>query len=244
LTLWPWLLAALALGLGGSFLFWRNRSRAALAGGPHLDLFSAPEAAAGSAPPPQPKVPQPVPAPDPPTTPSPVAGGVVSARLRPWIEIALQPLRCIVNDTEATFEFELDLFNSGNAPARDVLVVASVFNAGPTQDQEIGAFFAGPFAAGERIAAIAPFQRVNLHTKVVAARENLQVLEAAGRQVFVPLIGFNALYHWSGRDGQTSVSYLLGRDTQGAKMAPFRLDLGPRVFRGLGARLLPAGVRS
>ena len=60
------------------------------------------------------------------------------------MEIALQPLRCIVEETRITFEFELELFNSGNAPARDVLVEASVFNAGPTQEQDIGAFFAQP----------------------------------------------------------------------------------------------------
>jgi hypothetical protein len=27
-------------------------------------------------------------------------------------------------------------------------------------------------------------------------------------------------------------------------MGPFRLDLGPRIFRGLAARLMPAGVRN
>jgi hypothetical protein len=60
----------------------------------------------------------------------------------------------------------------------------------------------------------------------------------------VPLIAMNALYRWSGGEGQTSVSYLLGRDIKGEKMAPFRLDLGPRLFRGVGARALPSGLRA
>ena len=60
--------------------------------------------------------------------------------------------------------------------------------------------------------------------------------EVAGRKLFVPLVGVNALYRWSGGEGQTSASYLVGRDNDGEKMAPLRLDLGPRVFRGLGAR--------
>jgi hypothetical protein len=169
---------------------------------------------------------------------------VVSTRLRPWIEITLQPLRCIVEKTRITFEFELDIFNSGNAPARDVLVEASVFNAGPTQEQDIGAFFAQPVAQGERIAAISPLQRMTLRSQVVAPRENVQVLEVADRRVFIPLIAFNALYRWSAGEGQTSASYLLGRDTKSDKMAPFRLDLGPRIFRGVGARLLPVGLRN
>ena len=242
LTLWPWLLAALALGAGGAFLFWRSRSREAFAGGPHLDLFSAPEPSPTPAPPPKAKAP--APAPVQPRAAPPVPGGVVSTRLRPWIEIALQPLRCIVEETRITFEFELDIFNSGNAPARDVLVEASVFNAGPTQEQDIGAFFAHPAAQGERIAAIPPLQRMTLRSQVVAPRENVQVLEIAERQVCIPLIAFNALYRWSAGEGQTSASYLLGRDTKSAKMAPFRLDLGPRIFRGVGARLLPVGMRN
>jgi hypothetical protein len=242
LTLWPWLIAALALGAGGAFLFWRSRSREAFAGGPHLDLFSAPEPTPTPAPPPKAKTP--APATVQPRAAPPVPGGVVSTGLRPWIEIALQPLRCIVEETRITFEFELDIFNSGNAPARDVLVEASVFNAGPTQEKDIGAFFAQPVAQGERIAAIPPLQRMTLRSQVVAPRENVQVLEVAERQVFIPLIAFNALYRWSAGNGQTSASYLLGRDTKSAKMAPFRLDLGRRIFRGVGARLLPVGLRN
>jgi hypothetical protein len=237
LALWPWLLAAIVLGAGGAFFFWRSRSREAFAGGPQFEAFVAPE----PAPTPRPKALEPAPAP--PRAVPPVPSGVVSTRLRPWIEVAMLPIRCIVEEAQVIFEFELDLFNSGNAPARAVLVEASVFNAGPTQDQDIGAFFAKPVGEGERIAAVPPLQRVTLRTQVAAPIENVRVLDVAGRQVFVPLLAFNALYRWSSSEGQTSVSYLLGRDTKGEKMAPFRLDLGPRVFRGVGARQLPAGVR-
>ena len=223
-------------------MFWRNRSREAFAGGPPLDLFSAPEPTPTPTPPPKAKAP--TRAPVQPRTAPPVPGGVVSTRLRPWIEIALQPLRCIVEVTRITFEFELDIFNSGNAPARDVLVEASVFNAGPTQEQDISAFFAQPVGHGERIPTIPPLQRMSLRSKVVVPRENVQVLGIAERQVCIPLIAFNALYRWSASEGQTSASYLLGRDTKSAKMAPFRLDLGPRIFRGVGARLLPVGLRN
>jgi hypothetical protein len=76
------------------------------------------------------------------------------------------------------------------------------------------------------------------------SREQLQAFEAAGRQLIVPLIAFNVLYAWSGGEGQTSVGYLLGIDTKGDKMGPFRIDLGPRIFRSVAGRLLPTGVRS
>jgi hypothetical protein len=140
-------------------------------------------------------------------------------------------------------EFEAELLNSGSAAARAVLAEASLFNAGPTQDQDLGAFFANPVGAGERIVEIGPLKRISLRSQVVIPLANVQRYELAGKQVFVPVIAFNALYRWSSGEGQTSVSYLLGRDTQSDKLGPFRLDLGPRVFRGLAARPLQIGVR-
>jgi hypothetical protein len=238
ISFFPWLLAALAAALGGGFLFWRSRQREAFAsaGGPQIDAFVAPEPA-----------PSPRPAPAPPAAapkaPTPASTGIVSTRLRPWIDIGFRPLRCILEDERVTVEFELELFNSGSAPARAVLAEASLFNAGAAQEREIAAFFANPVAQGERIQVIPPLKRVGIKTQVVAPRAHIQAYQLAGHEVFVPVIGFNALYSWSGGEGQTSVSYLLGRDTKGEKMGPFRLDLGPRIFRGLAAKLLPAGVR-
>ena len=54
----------------------------------------------------------------------------------------MRPLRCIVTDDRVTFEFELDLFNSGSAPAREVHIAAVVINAGADQDQHLENFFA------------------------------------------------------------------------------------------------------
>ena len=232
----PWLLAAIALGAGGAFLFWRNRSREAFAGGPQVDAFTAPE-----------PVPPPAPRPAPPPVSAPVPAGsipgFVSTRLRPWIEIGFHPLRCIVDDNQIVIEFEAELFNSGSAPARAVLAEASLLNAGPAQDQELAAFFANPVGAGERIVEIGPLKRVAMRSQVVTPLAQVQRYEMGGHEVFVPVIAFNALYRWSSGEGQTSISYLLGRDAKDDKLGPFRLDLGPRVFRGLAARLLPTGLR-
>lgn len=225
----PWLLALLLVGAGIGFYAWRQRSRPGYAAASGL---SDALVAAEPAPAPQPlqRAPSPRPA-----APSPPAG-IVSTRLRPWLEIEFTPGRCVVENDKATIQFDVAVFNSGSAPARDVLVEASMFNAGPAQDQEIGAFFAHPIAKGDRIPAIPPLKRVALKSAVSLTGEQLRQFEVAGKRIFVPLVGFNALYRWSGGEGQTSASYLVGRDNQSDKMAPLRLDLGPRVFRGLGAR--------
>lgn len=226
--LFPWLLAALALCAGGAFLFFRNRGREAFAGGPQVDAFVAPT-----------PVPPPAPKPAAPANP-----GIVSTRLRPWIEIGFQPLRCVLDGDRVTVDFEIEVYNSGSTPARGVLVEASLFNAGPEQAQQIAAFYAQPDGGADRIDVVPPMARMALRSKVFATLDQVLAYELGGRRVFLPLIAFNARYRWSGGIGQTAASYLLGRDTKSDKMGPFRLDLGPRIFRGIGGRLLPEGIRA
>ena len=133
-------------------------------------------------------------------------------------------------------EFEIVVFNSGSAPARDVLVEAALFNAGSDQDQVIGQFFGRPAGPGDRVAFIGPLQRTDFRHSVKLPREQLRLFEVEGRSLFVPLVGFNAHYRWSGGDGQSSASYVVGRNTDGQKMAPFQVGESPRTFRDLGAR--------
>ena len=136
------------------------------------------------------------------------------------------------------------LLNSGSAPARDVLVEGALFNAGPLQDQQIGTFFQNPVGEGNRLPLLAPLQRLSINSAVALSRAQLVPLEMEGQSLFVPLAGFNALYRWgSESNGQTSTSYLVGKQTNGVKLAPFRLDMGPRVFRRLAAREYELRVR-
>jgi hypothetical protein len=169
---------------------------------------------------------------------------VVSSRLRPWLDFEFSPTDAVIDEEKAVVEFDVTVFNSGSAPARDVLVEAAMFNAGPDQDQEIGAFFANPIANGERVPLIAPLQRMAFRSTATLSRDQFRIFEAGGRKVFVPLIGFNAVYRWSSGEGQTSASYLLGRNTSGEKMAPFILGDRARRFQGLGARQHSVAVRN
>jgi hypothetical protein len=240
LLLWPWLLLVVVLGAGGAVLLRRRRTREAFAGGPQIDSFAAPEPQST----PRAAVPQPAPAPPAavPEPPKPI--GIVSSRLRPWLDLTFAPIGCVVDDDRVALEFEIQLSNSGSAPARDILVEASMFNAGANQDHDIGAFFARPLGQGERIEVMAPLQQVSIRTSLVAPRANIQIFEMGGRKVFVPLAAFNVLYRLPSGTGQTSLAYMLGRETNTEKLGPLRADLGPRTFTGLGIRPLPIGVRS
>jgi hypothetical protein len=137
----------------------------------------------------------------------------------------------------ARVDFVLGIRNTGGARARDISVEAAMLNAGPAQDQQIGLFFRQPAAAGEKIAEIAPFQSVEVRSSIALRRDQLQPIEIEGRPLLVPMIAINGRYNWgASNSGQTSASFLVGKETKGEKLAPVRLDLAPRVFRGLAAR--------
>ena len=227
----PWIVAGLALAGAAAWFFLRNRPRGSLAGaGDMFEMPPAPEVA------PRPKSAPPSAEPIAPVPTRPVSSGVVSTRLRPWLEIEFKPDRGVVDDQKAAIAFELSVYNSGSMPARDVLLEASLFNAGPMQDEQIQLFFDNPVARGDKIPVIPPMQRITVNTAVFLAKDQVVPIEMEGRALFVPMVAFNALYSWASGKGQTSASYLVGKETTGEKLAPFRLDLGPRIFRGLVAR--------
>jgi hypothetical protein len=179
------------------------------------------------------------------------AGGIVSTRLRPWLEIEFDPTRAVIDEARASVEFDVIVTNSGNAPARNVLVEACMINAGTEQEAELRRFFEKPIGAGDRMAAIAPLAKIALKSIVSLPLDQVRAYEVNGRRLFVPLVAFNALYEWGSSAGQTSASFILGRATSSSegegegdsRMAPLRLDLGPRNFRGLEGRRHPLGMR-
>lgn len=176
--------------------------------------------------------------------------GIVSSRLRPWLDIRFEPSRAVIDETQASVQFDVTVTNSGGAPARNVLVEGVMINAGAEQDVELSRFFEAPVGSGERIDSIPPMGSVSLKSAVSLPLDQVRAYDVGGRKLFVPVIAFNALYEWSGGTGQSSASFLLGRSGSGeaerdggSRMAPLRLDLGPRLFRDLDARRHTLGVR-
>ncbi|WP_223276478.1 hypothetical protein [Sphingomonas daechungensis] len=232
LSKWPWFLAFLTAAGAALWYFRRHRTdRYAFAGAESSAFELSPQPAPPrAAPRPEPGPRPPVPAASPkPATP---AAGIVSTRLRPWLDIDFSPEAAIVDEEKGSIQFEVTIYNSGSAPARDVLVEAAMFNAGPDQDEVIGQFFERPSASGEGV-AIPPLQSMSFRSLVTLPRDQLRIFEVEGRSLFVPLVGFNASYRWSGGQGQTSTSFLVGRNTNGEKMGPFRVDQGRRHSAGL-----------
>ena len=238
--MWPWLLAAVLAGLGVLYYGKRQRLRRATAGDALPFEPTPPEPLARTAAPPPPRA-RPVATPPERPVSREIPGMIVSTRLRPQLDIQFIPERLIVDGEHTSVRFAAMLFNSGNAPALDVLVEAAMFSAGGNQDEQIGGFFAHPLGRGDRVPELLPLKSLTLRSEVTLPTSSLRLFEVEGRKLFVPLVGFNALYRWSGKEAQTSESFIVGIDTQSEKMGPFRIDTGPRQFRNIAAR--PHSVR-
>lgn len=234
---WPYLLL-LALPLGAYALL-RRRSRAEEEPEVELEREPVAEPVAPAPAPPAPVLPTSA-APLPPVAPAP-APPPARAEARPRIELEFTPDRAVATDSAAEINYALTIRNVGDAVARNIFIEARMFNADARQDQEIGAFFADP--SPERSAAaprlLAPGDQLVFRGTVSMPRESAREILVQDRRLFIPSVAFTVLYAWGlERTGQTSMSYIVGREAKppADKMAPFRLDLGPRLWRHVGQR--------
>jgi hypothetical protein len=165
---------------------------------------------------------------------------------RPWLELEFKPGKIAATDERASLDYELAVKNMGGAPARNVRIEARMINAGRQQDQEINAFFQTPGDKAVRAPRpLPPGDSVVYRDTVSLAKAEVREVEIQGRRLFIPLVAFNVVYDYGdGRTGQTSMSYLVGREAEppSEKMAAFRLDLGPRIWRSVGFRPNPLAL--
>ncbi|HYG48081.1 MAG TPA: hypothetical protein VD846_09080 [Allosphingosinicella sp.] len=221
--LWPAAGGAALLLLAAVFLLRRRRARA--------ELESARDAARGElggallgAPRPEPE---------------PEAAADAPAAPRPWLELDIVPERAAATEDEAYVRYALTLTNKGDAEARNIRIDPRLFNAGA--EGEMMAFFQGPIheQSGSPHVTIPPGRTLKLNGEVAMPKAELREIELQGRRIFVPMVAINVAYDWAdGGTGRTSRSWLVGREaeTPSEKMGPFRLDLGPRIYRSVGRR--------
>jgi len=232
---WSWL-AVLAAVAGAGLFYWRRRRQ-------HGELATAGISSAFVASEPVPARPAPRVSPGPAR---PAADGIVSRSLQPRLAFEFKPLRAEVDaGGSAALTYELVVANAGSAPAREVLVEATMVNAGPRQDQDIAHFFQNPVGLGDRLPMIPPMGRITLRSRIKIGGDKLAPLEVEGRKLLVPLIAFNALYRAASGESQSSASFLVGQERDdGGKMGPLHLDRGARAWTGLGMRPHSAGLQS
>jgi hypothetical protein len=235
---WLWLLLLVpAMALGGlAWLRLRRRreardgeDRASLAGTLGVARWVENEAPAA----------EPVPA-EPEPEPEPAAQPA-----RAWLEIDIAPDRAAATESQAVLHYELTLRNTGELAARNIRIDSRLFNA--SADADIADFLAGPIhdLSGSPQIAIPPGEELRLGSASGMAKEEVQAIEVQGRTIFVPSLATKVAYDWDGgaASGRTARAWLVGRETEAStKMGPFRLDLGPRIYRQVGRRETKAAM--
>jgi hypothetical protein len=158
---------------------------------------------------------------------------------RAWLEIDIAPDRAAATETQAVLHYELTLRNTGQLAARNIRIDSRLFNA--SADADIADFLAGPIhdQSGSPQIAIPPGEELRLGSVAGMTTEEVQAIQVQGRTIFVPSLATKVAYDWDGgtASGRTARAWLVGRETEAsAKMGPFRLDLGPRIYRQVGRR--------
>jgi hypothetical protein len=253
----PWIAGLLLLIAGGVLYFGlQRRGQRYAAAGASAFVGESPAPRPAAPPPAARRLPPAAPPPPGSTPPKPAGAvvsslrapsapaGIVSAGLRPWIELELEPSQAMVTDEHAAIVFDVTLFNSGSAPARDIAVEACMINAGEQQDAQLTRFYATPGQVPDKIPAVAPLARVTLKSAVRLPRAAVQEYEVEGRKMFIPMVAVNSRYRWSSGEGQSAASFMVGRAAdERAKLGPLRLDQGARGWKGLAARRYEKGIR-
>ncbi|MFD1106828.1 hypothetical protein [Sphingobium olei] len=232
----PWIvgivLAVAALAAG--FLFIRRR-KAAL----------PTEPAVAAEPQPAPPQPRPAPAAKPAPPPSPPTPAPVPATDRPWLDMDLAVTQARFSLLGVTVSYSLLLHNRGERPAREVMVRGLLGNGGAQQQALLEGFFAGQDGLPlHSVVAIAPGETQSLSGELRLSPEQIVPVEMGQRSLLIPIAAFDAAYLWGEQDaepaghGRTARAFVVGQEQEppADRLAPLRLDQGPRQYRRPAAR--------
>lgn len=226
---WVWIIGGLALIGGLAFLTWWRRKpepRPAIAADGAPAAAPEPPVAPALAPPP----PAPVPA-------------VPIASPRARLALALDIISARLGLAGLTVGYRLTLTNEGELAAQDAGIRALMASAGTSPAEVLQQFFDGaighPFANG---LTIEPGATHAVGGEISLPPESARPIEVGTRRLLIPLAAFDVQYRW--REGETSGAgrtggaFIVGQEQEppAQRLAPFRLDLGPRQYRRPGAR--------
>lgn len=248
-TSWTWVaagLAALAAAVAAAWLL-RRRPRT---GDGEEDSFvevestpSAPPAAAAKPPAPRPAPPRPAPAPPP--------GPVPTSR--PQIDLAMEVRGARLSLMGATIDYTLVVHNRGERAAEDILIRSFIANADAAQQGGLAQFFAGQRGLPTHsIVSVAPGEGARLTGELRLLPDQIAPVQMGDRALLIPLVAFDAQYRWTDESddpagqGRTGRAFIVGQEKTppADRLAPFRIDLGPRQYRTPGSRATEVALTS
>ncbi len=159
----------------------------------------------------------------------------------PAITISFRPHRANTTLFNAVLGFELSLSNHCDEALTEIRVFGSMDQAG---EQIIGQSAISDDSIFREISVLGVGKTETVVAEFRIPLTSIRPIVFRSQTLFVPQIQFSIEYTDDAgfRHFQTA-GFLVGQEHQPPrqKMAPFRLDKGPRSFAPLGHRLLPAG---
>lgn len=224
----PWIVGLILLGGAvAAFLVSTRRRR-------HARSLTTPPPVERPADTAQPKAPAPA-APRPSPLPEPVAADPD----RPWIAMDLGVAQARFSLIGVTIAYSLHLTNRGASAAQDVMVRGIIGNAGARQQALLQGFLAGQDGLPLHSAvAIAPGETLTLTGELRLGPDRIEPVTMGARSLLIPLAAFDAAYKWDAGEGRTARAFIVGQeqDPPAERLAPLRLDQGPRQYRRPAAR--------
>ncbi|QGP79914.1 hypothetical protein [Sphingobium sp. CAP-1] len=228
----PWIIGGvLALvALAAAMLLRRRRPAAPIA-----------DAAPAAAPSPVETAPQPTPRPAAPAA-TPAATPAPVATDRPWLDMDMAVGQARYSMVGVTIAYSLILHNRGTRPAQDILIRGIIGNAGAQQAALLQDFFAGDSGLPLHSAvAIAPGETRQLIGELRLSPEEILPVTMGQRSLLIPLAAFDMAYRWDAEEpgqGRTARAFIVGQEQEppADRLAPLRLDQGPRQYRRPAAR--------
>ena len=148
-----------------------------------------------------------------------------------------------------TIAYSLTLHNRGDRAAQEILVRGVLGNGGAQQQALLEAFFAGQDGLPLHTAVtIAPGETQQLTGELRLSPDQIMPVTMGQRSLLIPLAAFDAAYRWGAEEGEadgqpmgqgrTARAFIVGQEQEppADRLAPLRLDQGPRQFRRPAAR--------
>lgn len=219
---WPWAGGGLALAaiVGLAFIFLRKRGTQAT----QAPAIERPTLVRPTVTPPPPPPPEPAPEPAAPEPPTAAEGGLT---------IALEARAMTISFGAATLAYRITLTNDGSAPLGGVAIAGDMVSAHASLRMEEQ--LAGPeaqLAQQHEIKRIKPGESVAVEGEFRLPMEAIRAIRKGKAALFVPLARVR-VQAAKGGDGALVRTALVGQlaARPGGGLQPFRLDLGPRVYR-------------
>jgi hypothetical protein len=234
---WGWIAGALALAAIGVFGLAKFRTRAAREQGEMVTQNLNDDASKTIEMPSAPPVMAPVIGEGPPA--SIIAEPPVEIK-RPVLDISFVPNKATVSLANLTISGQLRIINQGSEAARTMKLRTILISASEVQNNAIAQFHASKdMHFTEDLGAAGSAEKIAMDLELSIPLSELQSYPLGDQRLFVPIMLANIEYDW-GKDGHdvTQIACMIGREANPpqAKMAPLRLDLGPRSFAPLGQR--------